>query len=293
MFTSAASLERRGFVALAIAFAASGCARDRAPRAPGEAATHGAPATVHPCLHEDSIGSGRDTLVFSDVRVASETLDASGTEVSLWRRDGRWAGELREANGELGDPRPLRSVTLDPATAAISLSDLTPGGHLSPFTGTFACSRIEGTWSLFGGTTTARVALARVPHSGFQVRPASTDTHAVPGRTQEFWSEFRRAALTGDYKKIEGWTRFPLAVHGARGFGTRPGEGFDEFFTGVMGSAVATRGTPSGTMRTLLERTEQISPEQSSPDGDAFRVGVLQFDLIDGRWQLTSVDFAS
>lgn len=278
MSTSAISRDPRILALLVIALAGSGCARAQAPA-----------AAAYPCLSEDSIGSGRDTLVFSDVRLAPETLDASGTEVSLWRRDGRWLGALRKAEGELGDPRPLPSVTLDPASGRIALTDSTEDGS-TPFAGTFACSRIEGTWTLFGGSTAARVVMPRVPHSGFQVRPPAAE---ATGEAQAFWTEFRRAALAGDYGKIERWTRFPLRVHAAGTFETRPREGFQEFFSGVMRHEAAPRGAQPGTMRTLLERTERITPEQSSPDGDAFRVGSLQFDLIDGRWQLTSVDLAS
>jgi hypothetical protein len=279
MFTSAISPDPRILALLALTVSGSGCARSGAPV-----------ASAYPCLSEDSIGSGRDTLVFSDANLSPETLDASGTEVSLWRRDGRWLGALRKAEGELGNPRPLRSVTLDIASGKIALSDSAPQGRLTPFAGTLTCSRIEGTWTLFGGTTAARVVLARVPHSGFQVRPPAAE---ATGEAQAFWSEFRRAALAGDYAKIERWTRFPLQVHGAGGFDNRPREGFADFFSGVMQHAVVPRAAQPGTMRTLLERTEQLSPEQSSPDGDAFRVGSLQFDLIDGRWQLTSIDLAS
>lgn len=278
MSISAISPDLRILALLALALAGSGCVRAEAPA-----------AAAYPCLSEDSIGSGRDTLVFSDVSLSSETFDASGVEVSLWRGGGRWHGAIRQAEGELGDPRPLRSVALDPESGRIALSDSAPEGRLTPFAGTFACSRIEGTWTLFGGTGAARVVLARVPHSGFQVRPSAVE---APIEAQAFWAEFRRAALAGDYKKIERFTRFPLQVHASGGFDTRPREGFAEFFSGVMQHAVAPRETQPGTLRTLLEGTEQISPEQSSPDGEAFRVGALQFDLIEGRWKLTSVDLA-
>jgi hypothetical protein len=156
-----------------------------------------------------------------------------------------------------------------------------------PFAGTFACSRIEGSWTLFGGTTAARVALARVPYSGFQVRPAAVE---VTREAQAFWSEFRRAALAGDYKKIEQWTQFPLRTHTVGGFGSQSRDEYERFFSEVMRSEVTRPGGQSGTMRALLESVERLSPDHSSPDGDAFRVGALQFDIVDRGWRLTAVD---
>lgn len=122
--------------------------------------------------------------------------------------------------------------------------------------------------------------------------PSAPRRRRVAAETQAFWSEFRRAALAGDYKKIEQWTQFPLRTHTGSGFGSQPRDGFDRFFSDVMRSEVNSRAGQPGTMRALLGGIERLSPEHSSPDGEAFRVGALQFDLIEGRWRLTAVDLA-
>lgn len=145
---------------LGVALAA--CETASADHAPG------ARGAALACL--DSVAGGRDTLVFSDVVTADETYDATGTEVSLWRDGGAWAGAVREAEGELGTPRPFESLAFDAGTGAITLAYGNGAGDVFRFAGTLSCRSLSGRWRLYDHEVEA--ALPRVPHGGY-TPPAS------------------------------------------------------------------------------------------------------------------------
>ncbi|HST62833.1 MAG TPA: hypothetical protein VLK84_29270 [Longimicrobium sp.] len=141
-----------------------------APRAAAEspaAVPASQPQTAFACLSADSVGGGRDTLVFSDVTLSAETGDASGTEISLWQEGTAWRGATREAEGELGSPRPLESLALDPRDGRIALAYGNGSGDVFRFQGAFSCERLSGAWELYEGVRKEDSVLPRVPHSGY------------------------------------------------------------------------------------------------------------------------------
>lgn len=134
------------------------------------AASAGSPRV---CL--DSASRGQDTLVFSDVAVEEMTEDAAGTEISLWNEGGAWRGQVRQAEGELGSPRPLQSLRLDPESGSLALAYANDQLTLFRFGGTFTCGRITGRWVLDPGTPARDAVLVRVPHSGVIPPPRPAD----------------------------------------------------------------------------------------------------------------------
>lgn len=139
------------------------------------AASAGSPRV---CL--DSASRGQDTLVFSDVAIAEETEDASGTEISLWSEGGAWRGEVRQAEGELGAPRPLQSLRLDPQSGSLALAYANDQANLFRFGGTFTCGRITGRWVFYPGTPAEDAVMVRVPRSGFTPPPSEAADGAGP-----------------------------------------------------------------------------------------------------------------
>ena len=146
---------RATFLLLAALAACGTAAADRAP----------APPPALACL--DSIRAGRDTLVFSDVEIADETFDATGTEISLWGEAGGWRGAARDAEGELGDPIPLQSLTLDARSGRLAFAYPNDTTNLVRFEGTVSCERLAGGWQLYPGVRREDSVLPRVPRSGY------------------------------------------------------------------------------------------------------------------------------
>lgn len=166
-----------GLACLALAgcgSAAADAAPPATPRAPNSA------QAAFACLSADSLRDGRDTLVFSDVVVAEETADVVGTEISLWREGGAWRGSVREAEGELGAPRPLQSLTLDPRSGSMALAYANGTGDVFRFTGSFSCARLTGAWRLYPGTPDEPAVLARVRRSG-DTPPADDEGASMKG----------------------------------------------------------------------------------------------------------------
>jgi hypothetical protein len=181
----------RCFATAILALALAGCGTASADHAPDAAAgqTSAAarpssqpaavpasqPQTAFACLSPDSVGGGRDTLVFSDVVLSDETGDATGTEISLWRDGDAWRGAAREAEGEIGSPRPLESLALDPREGRIALAYGNGLGDVFRFQGSFSCERLGGAWELYEGVRKEDSVLPRVPHSGYTPPVADAD----------------------------------------------------------------------------------------------------------------------
>lgn len=172
----------RAFATTLLGIALAGCGTASADRAPEASAGQGsaapraaaepsaavpAPQTAFACLGVDSAGGGRDTLVFSDVVLSPETGDATGTEILLWRENEAWHGAAREAEGEIGSPRPLESLALDPRDGRIALAYGNGLGNVFRFQGSFSCERLGGAWELYEGVRKENSVLPRVPHSGY------------------------------------------------------------------------------------------------------------------------------
>lgn len=104
-------------------------------------------------------------LVFTDVEVADETYDRSGSELTFLRDNGAWKGIVRNANGELGTPRPLISLSLDDKAGTAGFSFMHSTKDTLHFSGRISCDSVWGEWSPYRGVVEQH-SYRRVSRSG-------------------------------------------------------------------------------------------------------------------------------
>ena len=108
-----------------------------------------------PCL--DSLTT-RDTLVFSNLRLGTETGDLGGTEFYFTRTPtGEIVGAHRVAEGALDSTYyPLAAIRFDSASGALAF-DIQLRGWTATFKGSFACDSLSGVLTNWGKSVWPRV----------------------------------------------------------------------------------------------------------------------------------------
>ena len=131
-------------------------ARDSAPPSPP---TSAAQVTLQvlgsPCLDSLTL---RDTLVFSNLAVGSETGDLGGTEFYFTRTPtGELAGAHRAAEGALNPTYyPLAAIRFDSISGTLAF-DVQLRGWTPTFKGSFTCDSLSGVLSNWGKSVWPRV----------------------------------------------------------------------------------------------------------------------------------------
>src|SRR5213594_151536 len=131
-------------------------ARDATSRStPISAPKTSASLPISPCL--DSLTT-RDTLVFSNIAVGSETGDVGGTEFSFARTpSGEITGAHRSAEGALDSTSyPLAALRLDRTSGALAF-DVQLKGWAPTFKGFFTCDSLTGVLSNWGESVWHRI----------------------------------------------------------------------------------------------------------------------------------------
>ncbi len=108
---------------------------------------------------------------------------------------------------------------------------------------------------------------------------------------QNFWTEFRQAALANDNKKLIGMTQFPLEVRGvddSQPITRYKKEEFDTIFKKILGQPVITMEGEkiiTNTTKTVIKSTNTITKDHIMT-GDSFRVDQMVFELKNRQWKL-------
>ena len=108
---------------------------------------------------------------------------------------------------------------------------------------------------------------------------------------QVFWTEFRTAALQNDYKSLEHFTKFPLAIRGPDD--SMPTEyikkdDFKDVFDRLMQQRTYLPNDDDNlvetNMREIVENTRLISDAKESEE---YQLEQLVFEYVDGQWFFT------
>jgi hypothetical protein len=109
------------------------------------------------CVTPDSPADPRGgRLHYSDLDTSRASGDVSGKDLVLVVHRSGALGTIRFAEGQLGAPKALTSLQLDPQRGRISFAVPAPSGT-SYFRGRFSCDSIWGTWLESGDSTSTRL----------------------------------------------------------------------------------------------------------------------------------------
>lgn len=108
---------------------------------------------------------------------------------------------------------------------------------------------------------------------------------------QQFWTEFRQAALSNDNKKLEAMTHFPLEVRGvddSQPVTRYKKEQFDSIFKKILNQPIITMEGDkiiTNTTKSVINSSNTITKDHIMT-GDSFRVDQLVFELKNKQWKL-------
>jgi hypothetical protein len=110
-----------------------------------------------------------------------------------------------------------------------------------------------------------------------------------PRNAEEFWTEFRDAALAGDLPRLLPLVRFPFTTRGM--FDEDPvlnhsREDFPRLFARLLESDTGLREDLGPTMRELMVDTPRLPPQEIELSATGwFRVGDFEFKRVNGEWK--------
>lgn len=108
-----------------------------------------------------------------------------------------------------------------------------------------------------------------------------------PDSANKFWKTFRQVVLKGDKRRIASYVHFPFEMRGALDSSGVRRVSRDDFPAKLSLLTKADPGmlpTPS-TMAELVRSTPELQPRSCSPEGNEFRVGAWQFELMPQGWR--------
>jgi len=116
---------------------------------------------------------------------------------------------------------------------------------------------------------------------------AKTNSHC-PDNAQQFWKEFRTAAMQSNVKKIANMVQFPLEVRGTMDDSPSRQMKRDKF-KNILPKLLATDPGMSaipGTMKSYIQNIETVQKKACNKHGNQFRIGTWVFVKKNADWLL-------
>ena len=155
----------RGFLrAFALTVTLSGCGQSSRPDS-GERPAHQVPdavANVHDVGCFTAPGEDSAEFTYSDVRRSPETYDETGAQITLMRKNAGWTGNVRFAEGQLGEPLPMSGLKFEPAAGSLQF-EVPKLSDTLRFSGTATCTLVSGLWQPYSTMSPVTRSFPRLP----------------------------------------------------------------------------------------------------------------------------------